>query len=136
MMNKKQQKHKKQYRPKALGSETIKGGSSVDAAEGDSKYAHIKTKRSSAALRGVIWSAINSIVPTLLNSLVFIVSSRYLMPHDFGILALAVSVISLASAFAPAALGDALIQQLHIRKSHLDTVFWICVGPLCLFMVF
>ncbi|MGZ8171979.1 MAG: lipopolysaccharide biosynthesis protein [Methylobacter sp.] len=128
MMNKKQQKHKKQCRPKALGSETIKGGSSVDAAEGDSKYAHIKTKRSSAALRGVIWSAINSIVPTLLNSLVFIVSSRYLMPHDFGILALAVSVISLASAFAPAALGDALIQQLHIRKSHLDTVFWICVG--------
>jgi len=94
--------------------------------QGDSRYAHIKTKRSSAALRGTLWSAINSIVPTLLNSLVFIVSSRYLMPVDFGIVALAVSAVSLATALAPAALGEALIQQLNIRRSHLDTVFWIC----------
>lgn len=95
--------------------------------QGDSRYAHIMTKRSSAALRGTLWSAINSIVPTLLNSLVFIVSSRYLMPVDFGIVALAVSAVSLATALAPAALGEALIQQLNIRRSHLDTVFWICM---------
>jgi len=95
---------------------------------GDSRYAHINTKRSSAAVRGALWAAINAVVPTLLNSLVFIVSSRYLMPHDFGIVALAVSAVSLATAIAPAALGEALIQQLHIRRSHLDTVFWICTA--------
>jgi O-antigen/teichoic acid export membrane protein len=50
------------------------------------------------------------------------------MPHDFGTIALAVSIVSFASAIAPAALGEALIQRLHIQKSHLDTVFWICTG--------
>lgn len=48
------------------------------------------------------------------------------MPHDFGIVALAVSAVSLASAIAPAALGEALIQQLEVHRGHLDTVFWIC----------
>jgi O-antigen/teichoic acid export membrane protein len=118
----------KESQPSALIADAISADQSGAVAEGDAKYAHIKTKRSSAALRGAFWSAINASVPTLLNSLVFIVSSRYLMPHDFGIIALAVSAISLASAIAPAALGEALIQQLNIRKSHLDTVFWLCVG--------
>lgn len=109
-------------------SEPIKAGDATIQAEGDSKYAHVNARRSTAAVRGAAWSAINGFVPTLLNSLVFVVSSRYLMPNDFGIVALAVSVISLASAIAPAALGEALIQQFNIRRSHLDTVFWICIG--------
>ncbi|MEQ1766180.1 MAG: lipopolysaccharide biosynthesis protein, partial [Methylotenera sp.] len=108
-------------------AEVIKEESAI-LVDGDAKYAHIKVNRSTAAVRGAAWSAINSFVPTLLNSIVFIVSSRYLMPHDFGVIALAVSAVSLASAFAPAALGEALIQQLNIRRSHLDTVFWVCVS--------
>lgn len=95
--------------------------------EGDEKYAHVKIKRSSAAVRGAVWAAINSIVPTLLNSLVFIITSRYLLPHDFGIVALAVSAVSLISAVAPAAMGEAIVQQFNIKKSHLDTVFWLCM---------
>ncbi len=95
--------------------------------EGDSKYAHVQTKRASAALIGAFWSAINAVVPVLLSSIVFVVSSRYLLPHDFGVIALALSVVSLASAVAPAALGEALIQQFNIKKSHLDTVFWLCI---------
>ncbi len=118
----------KESQPSALIAEVISTGTSGEAVKGDVEYAHVKTRRSSAALRGAFWSAINASVPTLLNSLVFIVSSRYLMPHDFGIIALAVSAISLASAIAPVALGEALIQQLNIRKSHLDTVFWLCGG--------
>ena len=94
----------------------------------DSKYAHVKTKRASAALIGAFWSGVNAVVPTLLNSIVFIVSSRYLLPHDFGVIALALSIVSFASAIAPAALGEALIQQFNVKKSHLDTVFWLCMG--------
>jgi len=117
---------------KALIKKTVKDRvktePSQDTLKHDSEYAHVNTNRSTAAVRGALWSAINSFVPTLLNSLVFVVSSRYLMPHDFGIVALAVSVISLASAFAPAALGEALIQQVKVRRSHLDTVFWVCIS--------
>jgi len=103
--------------------------------QNDSKYAHVNTKRAAAAMRGTMWSAINSIVPTLLNSLVFVVTSRYLLPHDFGIVALAVSVVSFASAIAPAALGDAIIQRFNIRKDHLDTVFWFCISSALLIYI-
>jgi teichuronic acid exporter len=118
----------KKPQPAPLTADAINAAKSGAAEEGDAKYAHVKTRRSSAALRGAFWSAVNATVPTMLNSLVFIVSSRYLMPHDFGIIALAVSAISLATAIAPAAFGEALIQQLNIRKSHLDTVFWLCIS--------
>ena len=89
-------------------------------------YDHIKTGRSAAAVRGAFWSAVNVIVPTALNSAVFIVSSRFLTPEDFGIVALALSFVMFASAIAPAAYGEAIIQLSKVRRSHLDSVFWMC----------
>lgn len=100
------------------------GTQSVDA---ESKYAHVKTNRSELAIRGAGWSFLNSIVPTLLNSAVFVVSSRFLTPQDFGIVALVASFVSFMAAFAPVALGEALIQYKNLNKSHLDTVFWLCI---------
>lgn len=96
----------------------------VDA---ESKYAHVKTNRSALAVRGAGWSFLNSIVPTLLNSAVFVVSSRFLTPQDFGVVALVASFVSFMAAFAPVALGEALIQYKNLNKSHLDTVFWLCI---------
>ena len=107
------------------------------SADTESKYAHVKTKRSSLAVRGAAWSFLNSIVPTLLNSLVFIVSSRYLMPKDFGVVALVTSFVSFATALAPLALGEALIQYKNVRKTHLDSVFWLClISAFILYIVF
>lgn len=100
-----------------------KTGASTDE---DAKFQHVTKKRGTLAVRGAIWSSINSIVPTILNSLVFIITSRYLMPHDFGIIALTVSIVSFASALTPGALGEALIQKFSITAKLLDTVFWIC----------
>lgn len=95
--------------------------------EEDDKFKHVTKKRGTLAVRGAIWSTINSVVPTILNSLVFIVTSRYLMPHDFGIIALTVSIVSFASALTPGALGEALIQKFSITGKLLDTVFWLCL---------
>ncbi|QKC85913.1 lipopolysaccharide biosynthesis protein [Mesorhizobium sp. NZP2077] len=90
-------------------------------------YAHLSSRRSVAAMRGVFWSTINAVVPTLSSSIVFIISSRYLMPTDFGLVALAGSLAALASAFAPGAFGEALVQRSSLDKSHLDSVFWLCM---------
>ena len=90
-------------------------------------YAHIKVGRGAAALRGVFWSGINSAVPTIASSLVFVVSSRYLTPTDFGLVALAGGIGAFASALAPAAFGEAIVQRLNVETHHLDTVFWLCV---------
>jgi teichuronic acid exporter len=87
---------------------------------------HLKTGRSVAAIRGAYWSAVNAIVPVAMNSGVFIISSRFLTPNDFGIIALAVSIVMLVSAIAPASFGEALVQLPDIRQSHLDSVFWLC----------
>ena len=88
-------------------------------------FAHLSENRSRAALRGAFWSALDTLIPTALNSLVFVVTSRYLQPQDFGLIALAFAVVSFAAGFGPTAFGDALIQQTTIRRSHLDTVFWM-----------
>jgi O-antigen/teichoic acid export membrane protein len=91
----------------------------------DIVFEHLSENRSRAALRGAFWSALDTLIPTALNSLVFIVTSRYLQPQDFGLVALAYSIVSFASGFGPTAFGEALIQQQSIRRSHLDTVFWL-----------
>ncbi len=68
----------------------------------------------------------NSAVSTLSAAVVFYVASRYLAPQEFGIVALAVSIVSIASALAPAAFGEALVQRAELSGRHLDTVFWLC----------
>lgn len=88
-------------------------------------FEHLSENRSRAALRGAFWSALDTLIPTALNSIVFIVTSRYLQPQDFGLVALAFAVVSFAAGFGPTAFGDALIQQKSIRRSHLDSVFWL-----------
>ncbi len=94
----------------------------------DIVFEHLSENRSRAALRGAFWSALDTLIPTALNSLVFIVTSRYLQPQDFGLVALAYSIVSFASGFGPTAFGEALIQQQSIRRSHLDTVFWLSLA--------
>ncbi|WP_183874071.1 lipopolysaccharide biosynthesis protein [Rhizobium sp. BK491] len=88
-------------------------------------FEHLSENRSRAALRGAFWSALDTLIPTALNSLVFVVTSRFLLPQDFGLVALAFAIVSFASGFGPTAFGEALIQQKSIRRSHLDTVFWL-----------
>ena len=91
-------------------------------------FDYLREHRGRAAVRGAIWSALNTIIPTALTALVFVVTSRYLMPSDFGLVALATSIVMFGSGFGPAAFGEALIQQQVIRRSHLDTVFWLGLG--------
>lgn len=91
-------------------------------------YGYITAHRGRAAVRGVFWSALNTLMPTVLSGLVFIVTSRYLLPKDFGLVALTTSIVAFGSGFGPTAFGEALIQQRVIRKGHLDSVFWLAAG--------
>lgn len=88
---------------------------------------HRSTKLGQTAVKGVFWSGINVLVPTVVSTLVFVVSSRYLGPHEFGIVALAMSIVAFALAFAPGAFGEALVQRADLAERHLDSVFWACM---------
>lgn len=91
-------------------------------------FAHLSSGRARAALRGVAWSFVNIGISTLLAALVFLVTSRILAPEDFGAVAFAASVITLAAVLIPAAFGEALVQRADLRQDHLDTLFWLVLG--------
>jgi O-antigen/teichoic acid export membrane protein len=84
--------------------------------------------RTAQAFRGVVWSAVNTIIPTASGLLVFVVTSRLLTPVEFGIVALANALVSGAVALLPSGFGDALVQQTETRRTYLDSVFWLCLA--------
>jgi teichuronic acid exporter len=94
----------------------------------EESYRLPRSGRARAAVRGVVWSTVAQLAPAAVAAGVFTVTSHYLGAGEFGLVALAASIALLASAVAPAGFGQALIQREEIDRSHLDTVFWLCLG--------
>lgn len=89
---------------------------------------HVKTGRTVAAVRGTLWSVVNSFAPAAFGIVVFMATSRVLVPAEFGLVAFAASIATLGTAIAPAGFGEALVQRVGLDRRHLDAVFWLCVG--------
>lgn len=98
------------------------------SADMEGRLDHLKTGRASAAIKGTIWSLAGSLAPAALGFLVFLVTSRVLSPLEFGVVAFAASIGTVGLAVAPAGFREALIQRPTITPTHLDTVFWLCLG--------
>lgn len=100
------------------------------AASADISSGHeaLRTGRARASIGGAAWSAVNTLAATFAAAVLFYAASRVLGPAEFGVVALAASIVTIASAVAPAAFGEALIQRQDLSKSHIDTVFWLCMG--------
>jgi len=94
----------------------------------DHSFGHLRQGRARAAVRGALWAGLNSFAPAVVAAGVFTVTSRYLTPAEYGLVALATSISFLASAITPAGFGEALIQRRDISYRHVDAVFWLCVG--------
>lgn len=112
------------------GTGTVAGGPAPGAAGGlgGRSYAQPSAGRSRAAVRGVLWSALHTAVPTVSAAVVFFVAARYLSPVDFGLVGLAASIVAFATALAPGAFGEALIQRRDVDQRHADSVFWLTLG--------
>ncbi|MES2144164.1 MAG: oligosaccharide flippase family protein, partial [Pseudomonadota bacterium] len=89
---------------------------------------HLRSGHARAAMSGSFRSLVNILVATVITAAVFLVASRFLSPGDFGIVALAASIVILTSCAITIAFGDALVQRADLRDDNLDTVFWACVG--------
>ncbi|WMT72893.1 lipopolysaccharide biosynthesis protein [Bradyrhizobium sp. Ash2021] len=77
------------------------------------------------AIRGVFWSGVNSIIPSLVGFLVFLVTSRYLGPAEFGVVALAGSLVALLAVLLPTGFAEAIVQRSSVDDIHLDSTFWV-----------
>ena len=67
-------------------------------------------------------------MPAAVGAAVFTITSRALDPAAFGLVALAVTISSLASVIAPSGFGEAIVQRTEVGAAHLNTVFWLCTG--------
>lgn len=96
---------------------------------GDNReFSHLKQGRARAAMAGVLWSGMTSLMPTLVAALVFLLTSRILQPTDFGLVAFAVALVATLAVFSPSGFSDAIVQHAELGRVHLDTVFWLCLG--------
>ncbi len=89
---------------------------------------HPKQGRARSSVFGVFWSLLHTALPSLSATVIFLLAAAYLSPEDFGRLAIAGGLISVATALSPAAFGEALVQRASLSPGHADAVFWLNLG--------
>ncbi len=75
-------------------------------------------------IRSVIWSGIEAGGMAGLQFVTLIVMARLLAPSDFGLAALAYSVIALLGLLTTGLFADAIVQRRDLNRAHLDSAFW------------
>lgn len=90
------------------------------------------------AFSGIRWTAISALGRGLLQFAQIAILARYLVPDDFGVVAIAASFFSFLQIFSEAGIGSAIIQRQNIKKSELSSIFWtnIFVNVALVFLVF
>lgn len=78
---------------------------------------------SSRVAHGVMWMGGGRIVVRLLGFVSTLILARLLLPADFGVVALATSVIAILELLTSFTFEIALIQKADLARSHLDTVW-------------
>jgi len=76
------------------------------------------------AVRGVFWTALQSIGVRLFSLLVFIVLARLLTPSDFGLVAMAGVFVALGDTLVAQGFGTAITQREELEPEHESTAFW------------
>lgn len=80
------------------------------------------------AIRGVIWSAIESWGRQFISLAVFFLLARLLGPETFGLVALASVFLAFLQVFLDQGFTQAIVQRQNLEPEHLDTAFWTNLG--------
>lgn len=73
--------------------------------------------------RGVIWVGSARVLINLIGLASTLLLARFLMPSDFGLVAIAMTVMTLVGSITEISLGSALIQHENPTDAHYDTAF-------------
>lgn len=76
------------------------------------------------AIKGVMWTAIQSWGSQVISFAVFLLLARLLEPKVFGLVALASVFFAFMQIFLDQGFGQAIIQRQELDQEHLDTAFW------------
>lgn len=80
------------------------------------------------AARGVSWSAIDSVVTSVLQMGQLAILTRLLPPDDFGLRALVSVVVGFAMIYADMGIGNAIVHKQNITDSQLSTLYWVNIA--------
>ncbi len=75
--------------------------------------------------KGVLWLFISKFFPPIINFCVFAYTARILAPEDFGLIALALSIIYITSSFMPSGWRAAIIKYQLTDKNSISSIFWL-----------
>lgn len=78
----------------------------------------------SQAASGVMWSAVQTWGARLTTALAFIVISRQLLPSEFGLVALCMSVLAVLTLIGDVGMATYLIRKPTVDRSDTSTAFW------------
>ncbi len=77
--------------------------------------------------RGISWNLVGAVVTNVLRLVTVAVLGRVLDPHDFGVVAAAMSVAVLLHMVRDLGLGPALVQRASLDRAHVATAFAVSV---------
>ena len=77
---------------------------------------------------GTLWMVFMSGGQQVLSFLVQLVLARLLVPHDYGVAAIVMTIGGLASVFASAGVSTAIVQRKEILTGLVDAVAWTTLG--------
>ena len=77
------------------------------------------------AVRGALWTFVERGGHQLINFVFYIFLARLLGPVDFGIMALAASILFLMDMTLRSWMAEAVVQRRTLEPAHLDTIFWV-----------
>ena len=80
------------------------------------------------AVKGVLWSALDSWGRQVIALGIFFILARLLGPETFGLVALSTIFLNFLQIFLDQGLSQAIVQRQDIEKEHLDTAFWTNLG--------
>ena len=87
------------------------------------------------ATRGILWSGVSRVIYLVVQVSTTIILARLLTPEDFGVVAIALIFITLASILNDMGLSAAIIQRQNITEEHLSTIFYVNIGTGCFLTV-
>ena len=74
--------------------------------------------------QGVFWTGGAQVVSQSLHIVIRLILARLLVPEDFGLVAMALVLLSVTSLISDLGLGNALVQRPLLTESHRSTAFW------------
>lgn len=80
------------------------------------------------SFRGSLLTAGGQVIKLGLQLISQLVLARLLFPADFGLLAMAYPVITLANLFNDIGIGESIVQRQTISHQQVSTLFWISIG--------